>query len=145
MPQLLFASLLVSFFCFFVLRAEALGWACFSTFPVPPFFFVVVSTTSVGVASAAVAIALVVASLVSLAPSLAPPGGVAVAWSVSLTVALCNRMRETCSTASSLTAHRPGLEAGSTFRPRDWRRSVAVGCRLAAQRSCSRGCKQRPE
>lgn len=26
------------FFCFFVLRAVALGWACFSTFPVLAFF-----------------------------------------------------------------------------------------------------------
>lgn len=115
-PAVVCISSGVFFFCFFVLRAVALGWACFSTFPVL-LFFLVVSTTSVGVASAAVAIALVAASPVSLAPSLAPPLGVAVAWRVTLTVALCNWMCEACSAASLQTSHGPGPKPARRFAP----------------------------
>lgn len=66
------------FFLLFCVEGSGAGLGLFFYFPGACLFFVV-STTSVDVASAAVAIGLFAASLVSLAPSPAPSLGVAVA------------------------------------------------------------------
>lgn len=66
------------FFLLFCVEGSGAGLGLFFYFPGASLFFVV-STTSVDVASAAVAIGLFAASLVSLAPSPAPSLGVAVA------------------------------------------------------------------